>query len=154
MRKLLIILVFALAACGYEDRYAEGVAEYEPIYCYRLLTDIQCYRTPDREADGRLVNYYGPSPGQFDPPGKPPKPELSAPAPVDYWVKDREPIPERQVYLPVTSSLPPRLNTDTPPLKYPDAKPAVDGKNEGNGSDLAPAPDAAPAGEVRIESPE
>lgn len=154
MRKLLILLVFAVAACSHDDPYAEGVAEYQPIYCYRVLTDIQCLRTPDREADSRLVNYYGPPPSRFEPPEKPPKPELSAPAPVDYWVKDPEPIPEPQVYLPVKSSLPPRLSENVPPLKYPETKPAPDADDEESNTDLAPAPDAVPAGEVRIESPE
>lgn len=150
MRKLLIILIFSLAACGHEDPYAEGVAEYEPIYCYRVLTDIQCFRTPDREADSRLVNYYGPSPSHFDPPEKPPKPKLSAPASVDYWAKDREPIPERQVYLPMKSSLPPRLSENVPPLKYPEAKPEPDAEEGNSGGH----PSAAPAGDERIESPE
>jgi hypothetical protein len=109
MRKLLISFGFVLAACGTGDPYEESVADEPPIYCYRVLSGIQCHATPDHEARARLVNYYGPHPRRYDAREKPPKPELSAPAKVEYWVKDPEPIPEPQVYLPMKSSLPPRL---------------------------------------------
>lgn len=59
----LVAPVLWLAGCGgYESAYERAVYDDEPVYCYRTLADIDCFRAPDVRAERRLVNYYGPSP--------------------------------------------------------------------------------------------
>ena len=74
------LLVFILAGCiSYESTYEKAVYDDEPIYCYRSLAAVDCYRKPDRHSDTRLVNYFGPAPGRTRPPKLPPAVELQAP---------------------------------------------------------------------------
>ncbi len=96
MNKKLLAAVglLCLGGCGYVDAYEEAVSEYEPLYCYQSIGAVECFKEPKFEDSRRLVNYFGPHPSRYDPPEKPEKPELSAPKPVSYWVKDPEPIPQ------------------------------------------------------------
>jgi hypothetical protein len=64
---------------SYESAYEEAVYDEEPIYCYRSLGAVDCYRKPDRRSDSRLVNYYGPAPGRTPPPKLQPAAALQAP---------------------------------------------------------------------------
>ncbi len=58
-----------LGGCGgYELAYERAVYDREPVYCYRTIADVDCYRAADARADGRLVNYYGPSPRRVERP--------------------------------------------------------------------------------------
>lgn len=95
MRALMITAAAALglSACGYVSEYESHVHDMEPVYCYRTLGAIQCQATPDREADRRLVNYYGPDPSRTERAEKPPAVLPDPPPEVNYWVKDAEPIP-------------------------------------------------------------
>ena len=83
-----------LAACGYVSEYEEGVYDYEPVYCYRSLAGIECFDKPNHRDEKRLVNYYGPAHSRFDRPEPPAPAILHAPPAVDFYVRDREPIPE------------------------------------------------------------
>lgn len=94
-KKILFTAAMAatLGACGYVDKYESQVSEWEPVYCYKSLAATQCYREPKHSDALRLVNYYGPHPSRYDMPEPRPEPTLKAPAAIDYWVKDAEPIP-------------------------------------------------------------
>tara|TARA_R110000782_G_scaffold42260_1_gene96184 strand:+ start:366 stop:863 length:498 start_codon:yes stop_codon:yes gene_type:complete len=95
MRKIIAALAFSavLTACGYVDKYEEGVADYEPTYCYAALGGgVECYREPIAGEDRRLVNYYGKHPSRFDAPAKPAPAQYQAPPMVNAWVKDPEPV--------------------------------------------------------------
>jgi hypothetical protein len=83
-----------VAACGYVDRYEEGVYAYEPTYCYKSIGTVRCYREPFHRDQRRLVNYYGPHPSRYDTPPPPPALVLKAPPPVAFYVRDPEPVPE------------------------------------------------------------
>ena len=97
-----------LAACGYVSEYEKGVYDYDPVYCYQSLAEIQCFDKPNHRDEKRLVNYYGPAPSRFGRP-EPPAPAIHhAPPPVDFYIRDREPIPE---------PAPPRKTTSLPWLK-------------------------------------
>lgn len=61
--------------------YAEAVYDEPPVYCYRTLGDVDCYKRPLLGAERRLVNYYGPPPGDYEWPEPPPAPRLHAPPP-------------------------------------------------------------------------
>ena len=102
MKRAFAALAFttALSACGYVDKYEEGVYDYEPTYCYAALGGtVECYREPVAADSRRLVNYYGKSPTRYDAPPKPPEPDYKAPPPVKTWVKDPEPEVKPMVYL-------------------------------------------------------
>ncbi|HAD86061.1 MAG TPA: hypothetical protein DCG48_01760 [Rhodospirillaceae bacterium] len=95
MKKIIAAIAFSLAltACGYVDKYEEGVIDYEPTYCYAALGGgVECYREPVAGEDRRLVNYYGKHPSRYDAPEKPAPAEYQAPAMVNSWVKDPEPV--------------------------------------------------------------
>ncbi|MAN79418.1 MAG: hypothetical protein CMM77_09640 [Rhodospirillaceae bacterium] len=95
MRKIIAAIAFSvvLTACGYADKYEEGVAGYEPTYCYAALGGgVECYRAPVAGEDRRLVNYYGKHPSRFDAPPEPAPIEYQAPPMVNTWVKDPEPV--------------------------------------------------------------
>lgn len=95
MRKIIAAIAFSavLTACGYVDKYEEGVADYEPTYCYAALGGgVECYREPVAGEDRRLVNYYGKHPSRYDAPPKPAPIEYQAPPMVNAWVKDPEPV--------------------------------------------------------------
>jgi hypothetical protein len=95
--------VLLLAGCtSYESEYERLVYDYEPIYCYRSLADVACFRTPDFRDERRIVNYYGPAPGKYDRPEPPEQAELAAPP-----IERPRPAPERA----------------EPPLRRPDPDP-------------------------------
>ncbi len=82
-----------LSACGHVDEYERHVSDWEPVYCYKSLASTACYREPRHSDARRLVNYFGPHPSRYDAPEPPEPVAFVAPAPVNYWVKDPEPIP-------------------------------------------------------------
>ncbi len=90
----LLTLSGILASCGYVSQYERQVYDWEPVYCYKSLAAMQCFKEPRFADERRLVNYYGPDPGRYDRPDDPDVPELQAPREIDYWVKDAEPVPE------------------------------------------------------------
>lgn len=96
MRALLVLtaVTFLLGACGYVSEYERGVSGYEPVYCYKSIGGVQCFDTPNHRDEKRLVNYYGPHPSRYDKPAAQPATNKSAPPPVDFYVRDPEPIPE------------------------------------------------------------
>lgn len=95
MLKLLIPIAAAavLGACGYVSEYEKAVYDYEPAYCYKSLAGVQCFKAPNHRDERRLVNYFGPHPSRYERPAPPPAPQLSPPPPVDFYVRDAEPIP-------------------------------------------------------------
>ena len=115
-----------LTACGYVSEYEKGVYDYEPVYCYQSLAGIECFEKPYHRDEKRLVNYYGPAPSRYDRPEPPEPATLHAPPAVDFYVRDREPIPE---------PAPPRESTRLPWLKDAAAAPV-------------PAPSEEPAAAV------
>ena len=39
-----------LGGCGYVDAYEEAVYDEEPIYCYKSLANVECFKEPhDRD---------------------------------------------------------------------------------------------------------
>lgn len=76
MKSTLALLAAALAlgACVTETRYEKAVAAYEPTYCYQSLGAITCHDKPNFRDERRMVNFYGPSPRQYDRPE--PEPEF------------------------------------------------------------------------------
>lgn len=109
---LLPTLVAVLGGCSFVDRYEEQVHGMEPIYCYQSLGGVECLREPYRRDDRRLVNYFGPHPSRTEAP-KPQKIKHFAPAPVGFWVKDPEPIPEPVKPM---ESVQPDTNLPLPPV--------------------------------------
>jgi len=95
---VLLAVVPLVGACGVVPFYEETAYTPEPLYCYRSLgmstSSVDCYRTPDYRDERRLVNYVGPDPSRYERPAPALPPELSAPPPVDFYVRDPEPIPE------------------------------------------------------------
>ncbi len=83
-----------MAACGYVSEYEKGVYNYEPVYCYRSIGKVQCYDTPNQRDEKRLVNYYGPAPSRYAQPVEPEMTEMAPPPPINYFVVDKEPIPQ------------------------------------------------------------
>ena len=57
--------------------------DLEPVYCYRSLADVTCFRKPYFRDERRLANYYGPAPSKYDRPKPPPMAELQPPPPPD-----------------------------------------------------------------------
>jgi len=95
MRKTLITLGLSgfLGACGYVDGYEKSVYAMEPVYCYQSLGKAQCFKEPRHRDERRLVNYYGPHPSRYDRPAPAAAAKLMAPPPVDFYVRDEEPVP-------------------------------------------------------------
>lgn len=95
MKKFITVsaLSFGLLGCGHIDKYEEGVAEYEPTYCYAALGGgVECFREPVHADERRLVNYYGKHPSRYDKPEAPARMEPQAPPMINAWVKDAEPV--------------------------------------------------------------
>ncbi len=86
--------LFVIAACSYVSEYEKGVYNYEPIYCYKSIGNVQCYKTPNHRDEKRLVNYYGPAPSRYDVPAEPKMTEMAPPPSINYYIADQEPIPE------------------------------------------------------------
>ena len=97
--------VALLGACSYVSEYEKAVYDYEPTYCYKSLAGVQCYKTPNHRDERRLVNYFGPHPSRYERPAPPAPPRLSPPPPVDFYVRDAEPVPSPAVPM-KTVSLP------------------------------------------------
>jgi hypothetical protein len=95
MQKFLFLggLIIVLGACSYVDDYEAQVYDKEPLYCYKTIGEIQCYDNPQAHDKRRFVNYYGPHPSRYEKSKVTPDPVLSAPPPVDFYVRDPEPIP-------------------------------------------------------------
>jgi hypothetical protein len=60
LNKVSLTVTFAivLSACGHVDEYERYVTDWEPVYCYKSLAAMQCYREPkyaDRFAPGELL---------------------------------------------------------------------------------------------------
>jgi len=96
MNKKLMPIGFmvALSGCGFVDSYEEAVYDLNPVYCYQSLGGVQCHAKPNHADKRRLVNYYGPHPRRYEVPGPVPVPQLQAPPPVPFWVRDPEPVPQ------------------------------------------------------------
>ena len=77
-----------------EPKPVQNVHQTKPVYCYQSLADVRCHSAPKFVDKNRIVNFYGPSPKRFTAPPPVASPDLKAPKPVDFWVKDAEPIPE------------------------------------------------------------
>ena len=82
-----------LGACAQKSAYEAYVEDMEPVYCYKSLAGVSCYKEPYHRDGRRLVNYFGPAPQRYDAPQPSKVPELSAPDAINYWVKDAEPTP-------------------------------------------------------------
>ena len=108
--------VMALSGCGFVDSYEEAVHDQDPVYCYQSLGGVQCHAKPNHADQRRLVNYYGPHPSRFDAPEPAPAPQLQAPPPVPFWVRDPEPVPEPFIKM---SGRTPQPVTPRPILKPP-----------------------------------
>jgi hypothetical protein len=88
-----VVAALLLAACtGYESEYERGVYDYEPIYCYQTIGAVDCRREPHSRDAARLVNYYGPAPGKYDPPDPPKEHPLRPPPKVKAAYRDPEPV--------------------------------------------------------------
>lgn len=62
---LFVAMVGSLGACSDLTAYERGVADYEPIYCYSTIANVDCYLTPIGTDLRRLVNFYGPPPRAY-----------------------------------------------------------------------------------------
>jgi hypothetical protein len=86
LRTALAVLLglFMVGGCtSYESAYEKSVYDLEPVYCYRSLADVSCFRKPYFRDERRLANYYGPAPSKYDRPKPPPMAELQPPPPPD-----------------------------------------------------------------------
>ena len=94
MQKTLFLLLVAavLDACAQKSAYEVAVQNYEPVYCYQSIGGVACYQAPYHRDEKRLVNYFGPAPNKYAKPEPPEPQKLIAPEPINYWVKDPEPI--------------------------------------------------------------
>jgi len=96
MNKLIIpaLAALALGACAQKSAYEAAVEDYEPVYCYKSIGGVACYEEPYHRDERRIVNYFGPAPIRYDRPDEPDPQKLFAPEPVDFCVKDPEPVPQ------------------------------------------------------------
>jgi hypothetical protein len=97
-----LAVVAALAIAGaltgcmrYEDAYEEAVYDREPVYCYRSLADVDCYRQPYPRDARRLTNYYGPSPRRLAEPAPAPTIRLDPPPRPVVRPPELDPPPDR-----------------------------------------------------------
>jgi hypothetical protein len=135
MRKLglWLGLVVGLGGCADVINLLAMPAEtrQEPIYCYRYLSGVECYKTPVHRDEKRLVNYQGPAPESYPKPPPPPEQVLAAPPATGFYVRDPDPVPESPPRLdkvrtsPDLTSPPPRARQGLPDLGgLPPIKPA------------------------------
>lgn len=96
LKRIIALAAFsmALGACADKSAYERAVENYEPVYCYQNLGGIVCHEKPNFADERRIVNYFGPAPKRYERPAPPPEQKLFAPEPVNYWVKDPEPLPK------------------------------------------------------------
>lgn len=85
--------ILLLSACSNMTQYETQVENWEPVYCYKSIGAVQCYKEPKHSDSRRLVNFYGPAPSTYDAPDEPDYAAAKAPKMIDYWVKDAEPVP-------------------------------------------------------------
>lgn len=98
LKKILCLTtVVLIAACSNMTEYERQVADWEPVYCYKSLAAVQCYKEPKHSDSRRLVNFYGPAPREYDAPDPPAVSETRPPKMISTWVKDPEPVPEAYV---------------------------------------------------------
>jgi len=83
-----------LSACTNMTQYEQQVEDWEPIYCYKSIGAVQCYKEPKHSDSRRLVNFYGPPPSSYEAPEAPDYAAAKPPKMIDYWVTDPEPIPQ------------------------------------------------------------
>ena len=117
LKPLMTITAAALlGACSYVSEYEKAVYDYEPAYCYKSLAGVQCYKSPNHRDERRLVNYFGPHPSRYERPAPAPAPRLLPPPPVDFYVRDAEPIPSPAVPMKAASlrAPQPRPEASTP----------------------------------------
>lgn len=98
-----------LAACSNMTEYERQVESWEPIYCYKSIGAVQCYKEPKHSDSRRLVNFYGPAPENYDKPDEPEVSETQPPPMINTWVKDPEPLPKAYVKDTGSNSLQPVL---------------------------------------------
>lgn len=88
----LLALAGLLGGCG--DKPPPMVAAPDdPVYCYRNLAEVNCYKVPYHRDERRLAGYQGPDPDGYPKPRPAPEPTLAAPPPIDFYVRDPEPVP-------------------------------------------------------------
>jgi len=95
MKRLLMFLICIglLGACTHKSAYEAAVENHEPVYCYKSLAGVACHEKPNFRDENRLVNYFGPAPKRYERPVLTSEQKLFAPAPINYWAKDPEPLP-------------------------------------------------------------
>ena len=104
--------VLLLAACSNMSEYERHVADWEPVYCYKSIGAVQCYKEPKHSDSRRLVNFYGPAPSEYDKPDAPDVSQTRPPKMITTWVKDPEPMLDAYVRntapapTPVTAEVP------------------------------------------------
>lgn len=86
-----------LGACSSMTEYERHVQDWEPVYCYKSIGAVQCYKEPKHSDSRRLVNFYGPAPREYDTPDEPELSRTRAPKMIKTWVKDPEPVPVANV---------------------------------------------------------
>lgn len=121
-----------IGACGGPEAVPPPAAEETgPLYCYQTLAKVSCYRTPVFRDERRLVSYQGPSPDSYPKPPPQPDPKLYAPEPVNFFVKDPEPVP--QPAPPRAAAAPERPVSRGQALPPPQRKPTRLAPQEGSG---------------------
>jgi len=111
-----------LAACSNMTQYERQVENMEPVYCYKSIGSVQCYKEPKHSDSRRLVNFYGPAPRTYDKPDEPDYAAPKAPKMIDYWVKDPEPIPQANPLKVRVKNLAPAQAAKTPLTPATEAK--------------------------------
>jgi hypothetical protein len=94
MQKRLWLAAIAGLVSGcvsYESAYERAVYDHEPVYCYQSLADVICGRQPSGRDERRLVSYYGPAPGKYEPPPLPRPAKAAAPPRIKAYYRDPEP---------------------------------------------------------------
>jgi uncharacterized protein YwgA len=50
------VLLVVLGACSYVDDYEARVYDKGPLYCYKSLGEVQCYKKPQDHDERRFIN--------------------------------------------------------------------------------------------------
>lgn len=88
----LLALAGLLGGCG--DKPPPMVAAPDdPVYCYRNLAEVNCFKAPYHRDERRLAGFQGPDPDAYPKPRPAPEPTLAAPPPLGFYVRDPEPVP-------------------------------------------------------------
>jgi len=102
-----------LAACSGMSEYERHVEDWEPVYCYKSIGGVQCYKEPKHSDSRRLVNFYGPAPRTYDVPDAPTPSKTAAPKMIKTWVKDPEPVPQARL-TPTPAQVPVKADASAP----------------------------------------